>query len=694
MGSNVDMSSPLLSPSEKLEKEIDEEKKREEDRERDKKNTKLFDKMAFNIRGLVRGFTSLFGGGISNMGSGNGTSSNSDYLTSSGNGNEEKVWNFFKAKGVSDEATAGIMGNIYQESKFDPTASEKGGTGRDDSGGYGLIQWTGGRRQKLFDAAKEQGKDVNDIDFQLNYLWNEVFSDGSYYKNQLDKTDYFTSNDVSNTTHLFHKYVEGSADTQEMIQNNRIEPAKGYYDKYKGTGGSSGTSSNGSGSSIVPPSSNSGTSSGISSSGSHFSTGVADITPAEQAVVDWFLKYKGTMMYGQGNSDYPLPRYDYKAGGSADCSSLYGWALENGTNGKTDVTHYDSTYSLEGKGQVIWSGSKPANQLDTSIMRPGDAILYNGHVDMYLGNGLVGNNGGTNDNNTMVTSKAILDQEGGKGIPIIQKLSDKTRVVTSVRRYITDPNSYKDAGGTYTGSGSGGTSNTGGSFTGNGVFDSTFAITEEERNQVEAENYWKDLREQIKNNPDLDPIHALSGNNIKKDIKDGKVVIKKTSGNTSGWNSDWNKYNYGSSDKGNTFDPNKSTGGKSPWEIIHGSANNNSGESTFNPGTGGGTSGNGNGNNNGDITYPDRPDNIPPEQMEYFEKLMKVLNLIEKNTSNIPQTNVLLNEIIELIEKHDCCGDGNSGDSGNTDNPDLPNVNIESLFGAIDADIRLIASGI
>lgn len=691
MGSNVDMSSPLLSPSEKLEKEMDEEKKREEDRERDKKNTKLFDKMAFNIRGLVRGFTSLFGGGVNGMTNGSSTSSNSDFVSSTGNGNEEKVWNFFKAKGLSDEATAGIMGNIYQESKFKTNASEKGGTGRDDPGGYGLIQWTGGRRKKLFDSAKEQGKDVNDIDFQLNYLWNEVFSGGSYYKNQLDKTDYFTSTDVSNTTHLFHKYVEGSADTQDMIQQNRIEPAKGYYNKYKGNGSSSGASSNGAGSSIVPPSGTSGTTSGIGTTSSHFNTGISDITPAEQAVVDWFLKYKGTMMYGQGNSDYPLPRYDYKAGGSADCSSLYGWALENGTNGSANVSHTDSTYSLEKKGQVIWSGSKPANQLDTSIMRPGDAILYNGHVDMYLGNGLVGNNGGKNEYNKMITSKAILDQEGGKGIPIIQKLSDKKRIVTSVRRYITDPNSYKDAGGTYTDSGLGGaTTNNGISFTGNGVFDSTFAITEEERNQVEAENYWNELKKQTelnKDNKDFVPIHALSGNNVKKDIKEGKVKIKKTSGNTSGWNSKWNNYNYGSDGKGNTFNSSQSTNGKSPWEIIHGSSNNNSGEGTFIPNTGGGTSGDG----NGDITYPDRPDNIPPEQMEYFEKLMKVLNLIEKNTSNIPQTNVLLNDIIKLLEEHECCGDG---ESNNNDNPDLPNVNIESLFGAIDTDIRLIASGI
>ncbi len=50
--------------------------------------------------------------------------------------NKKAIWNYFKASGYSDEATAGIMGNIYAESGFKPDVSEIGGAG------YGLVQWT------------------------------------------------------------------------------------------------------------------------------------------------------------------------------------------------------------------------------------------------------------------------------------------------------------------------------------------------------------------------------------------------------------------------------------------------------------------------------------------------------------------------------------------------------------------------
>lgn len=48
--------------------------------------------------------------------------------------NKKAIWNYFKASGYSDEATAGIMGNIYAESGFKPDVSEIGGAG------YGLVQ--------------------------------------------------------------------------------------------------------------------------------------------------------------------------------------------------------------------------------------------------------------------------------------------------------------------------------------------------------------------------------------------------------------------------------------------------------------------------------------------------------------------------------------------------------------------------
>ena len=43
-----------------------------------------------------------------------------------GNDNAEKIWNFFKSKGLTDEQTAGIMGSLWGESNhFQPEIMPK-----------------------------------------------------------------------------------------------------------------------------------------------------------------------------------------------------------------------------------------------------------------------------------------------------------------------------------------------------------------------------------------------------------------------------------------------------------------------------------------------------------------------------------------------------------------------------------------
>uniref|UniRef100_UPI0022E3D1E5 phage tail tip lysozyme n=1 Tax=Enterococcus faecalis TaxID=1351 RepID=UPI0022E3D1E5 len=47
------------------------------------------------------------------------------------------VWQFLKSKGYSEQAAAGILGNMDQESGIMPDIDEGGG-----GPGYGLVQWT------------------------------------------------------------------------------------------------------------------------------------------------------------------------------------------------------------------------------------------------------------------------------------------------------------------------------------------------------------------------------------------------------------------------------------------------------------------------------------------------------------------------------------------------------------------------
>lgn len=70
--------------------------------------------------------------------------------------NETITWNFLIANGFSENQTAGIMGNLMQEHRFNTT-------------GDGLAQWTDGRKAKLYSKANP-----NNIYTQLNFLMSEL----------------------------------------------------------------------------------------------------------------------------------------------------------------------------------------------------------------------------------------------------------------------------------------------------------------------------------------------------------------------------------------------------------------------------------------------------------------------------------------------------------------------------------------
>lgn len=66
----------------------------------------------------------------------------------SGKDNIEKIWNYLVKKGLTDNQAAGVMGNIQQESTFNPFLQEKAhGFG---GGGYGITQWTNPGRRDAF----------------------------------------------------------------------------------------------------------------------------------------------------------------------------------------------------------------------------------------------------------------------------------------------------------------------------------------------------------------------------------------------------------------------------------------------------------------------------------------------------------------------------------------------------------------
>lgn len=103
----------------------------------------------------------------------------------------QSIWNFFLQKGLTKEATAGIMGNLYQESHFAAnnmqnryegeyndetyTAAVDAGTYTNfvhDNVAYGIAQfkwWT--LKRDLLAYAKTRGTSVGNLEMQLNFLW-------------------------------------------------------------------------------------------------------------------------------------------------------------------------------------------------------------------------------------------------------------------------------------------------------------------------------------------------------------------------------------------------------------------------------------------------------------------------------------------------------------------------------------------
>ena len=159
----------------------------------------------------------------------------------------EQVWNFFKAEGFSDEATAGILGNMQAESGVDPTAIQGGGQGP----AAGIVQWESwsgksGRWKGMSDYAASKGKDWTDLQCQLEYILTgsgelpdslKTYSYGNCGKHyEID--DFKNITDVDEAATVFEKCFERAS--AEVIEK-RCSFAREFYERFKGTAATNAT---------------------------------------------------------------------------------------------------------------------------------------------------------------------------------------------------------------------------------------------------------------------------------------------------------------------------------------------------------------------------------------------------------------------------------------------------------------------
>ena len=184
-------------------------------------------------------------------------SSNSGSSTNlKGGTTEKKVWNYFTDKGFSGQATAGIMGNIYQESKFNPSLLQNG-----RGPAAGLFQWeninaynAGNKREAsrfgvMADRAKKKGKKWTDLKNQLDFAYGEITSKdianrmaGRTAPSNLSKAgatpiefnDFKNTTNVDMATRQFEAAYERASDIR---MKTRTDAAKRYYRTYSGGNG-------------------------------------------------------------------------------------------------------------------------------------------------------------------------------------------------------------------------------------------------------------------------------------------------------------------------------------------------------------------------------------------------------------------------------------------------------------------------
>ncbi len=159
---------------------------------------------------------------------------------------QEKVWYSLRKAGFSEEAAAGVLGNIQNESGFDPSTIE-GGNGI----GFGLCQWSFGRRTQIEAYAASKGASATDVDIQIEFLIAELTPGGgaggfaAYQLSGASSTAYdgkaYTENDFKNASTpetaamaFMALWERPSYDPSINHMDRRKADARSYYNQFKG----------------------------------------------------------------------------------------------------------------------------------------------------------------------------------------------------------------------------------------------------------------------------------------------------------------------------------------------------------------------------------------------------------------------------------------------------------------------------
>ena len=263
----------------------------------------------------------------------------------------EHIWNYLSSKGLGSLAIAGIMGNMQQESGFNPKVMEGGGesdeVNLDSDRGYGLCQWSFSRKQDLANFAQSQGKSSGDLETQLDFMLSELSRGDT-----ISKMD--NAGSAGEAAAIFHSDFERSNDGPEVIQN-RMDNAEQAF-QTKGKGIATGSTFKGSGSS----SSNNGPQ-GIFGALSELTNKISSLTN----------------IFGQGKSKYGKGKSEYGRGFDFSTANFENPFTKDTTITNPENTNYQLTMptndkfkqSIKKSGQPEKPATKPAAPQSGGLMQ-------------------------------------------------------------------------------------------------------------------------------------------------------------------------------------------------------------------------------------------------------------------------------------------------------------------------------------
>lgn len=170
--------------------------------------------------------------------------------------NSKICWGVAKKGGFSDEASAGILGNIYAESLFNANAHETPSS----SSGYGIVQWTPGT--KVYAQGAKAGvshSDCETVEGQMKIVikgdvvgqWMDTVASGANTSSlghsptaHMTMSSYRNSKDVKQACVDWENHYERGLVGPTLRIELRIHASEYFYDKYKGSGGGDSESNN------------------------------------------------------------------------------------------------------------------------------------------------------------------------------------------------------------------------------------------------------------------------------------------------------------------------------------------------------------------------------------------------------------------------------------------------------------------